>query len=170
MPKATGELHLLDLNINAFLSSLDKELTSILVKGTVEWVRTMDLAIPLWSGMSRGSLQKIAGLAGVSLFANPVPRAPNRRQAGELLEGDSELFTNNDNSGRYFMFWQSRVPHLVFNETNNANLVGFHLKSPGPYDALRRGQEAFFKTVNPLLRAIRPNVVPFIRVTRRNVR
>lgn len=34
------------------------------------------------------------------------------------------------------------VPHFLYNEHQNANLIGFHLKRPGPYNALPAAEHA----------------------------
>lgn len=166
MPRLTGSLLLLDLNINSALKELDKECKDILLEGAVEWVRTVSAIVPNWSGMSRASLKPIADLVGVPLFVTTVPGAPDRRLLG-AARGSAQL---NTTGFKYSFEWRSRVFHFVYNESNNANLVGFKLRNPGPYQSQRQAQQSFFKTVNDRLRDLQFVIGPHIRVTRSIIR
>lgn len=171
MPKITGFFAVPELLLDALLKDLDKQSREILLDGTTEWVRTVSAIVPNWSGMSRASLQPIAEKVGVSLFASPVGGAPNRVAEGRA-KGEATLHPI-DTGGRdfrYFFQWRSTVFHYVYNEFNNANLVGFHLRNPGPYHSMRQAEQSFFRTVNPRLRAIQFNVGAHIKVVRKQIR
>jgi hypothetical protein len=168
MPQITGQLAELRLDLDKMLRDLDRQFTDVLVKGTQEWVRTVAAIVPNWSGMSRASLQPIAELVGVAVFASPVAGAPNRVGEGRSLAIPPPKLVLGDN-GQYFFEWRSQVFHLVYNENNNANLVGFHLRNPGPYHSMEQAEEAFFRTVNPLLRAVRPDFDSNIKVIRHQI-
>lgn len=50
--------------------------------------------------------------------------------------------------GQYFFFYESKLPHLTYNEYHNANAekdptVFYRLTRPGPYNFQLRGQEVF---------------------------
>lgn len=166
MPKFTGEFALLSLDSKALLAALDEKLNEILVQGTREWVRTVAAILPNWSGESRASLKPIADLVDVPIFVTTVAGAPNRQGLGE-----SEGFGRLSNTGGVYSFeWRSQVFHLAFNELNNANQVGFHLRNPGPYQSQRQAQQSFFLTVNPLLRRLDPEIGRHLRVIRRIIR
>lgn len=168
MPRLTGRLGLVVLDVSALTASLDKELTQILVEGTVEWVRTVSAIIPNWSGESRASLQKIADLVDVPIFAGAVSGAPDRTQKG-FAEGEGDLILNDKGDGVYAFVWHSNVFHLAFNESNNANQYGFHLRNPGPYHSMRQAQQSFYKTVNPRLRALGFGIDKHLRIVRKVV-
>lgn len=165
MPKLTGSLGFVNLDIAAINASLDQKLTKILIEGTVEWVRTVSAIIPNWSGMSRASLRPIAELVNIPIFASAVAGAPDRTGEGEAA-GSGELHAG---PGQYFFSWKSNVFHLAYNEKNNANLVGFHLRNPGPYESMRQAQQSFYRTVNPKLRALDPELAKFIGVIRKSI-
>lgn len=164
MPKLTGTLNLVELDLAAALRDLDKQCTQILIDGTTEWVRTVAAIVPNWSGMSRASLKPIADLVGVPLFAGPVSGAPDRVAEG-TASGSAKL-TLGDN-GEYSFEWKSTVFHFVYNESHNANLVGFRLRNPGPYQSQKQAAESFFRTVNPRLRQIQGIVGQNIKVIRK---
>ena len=163
MPKLTGSLGLVELDIAAFEAALDQKLTKILVEGTAEWVRTVSAILPNWSGESRASLRPIADLVNIPIFASAVAGAPDRVSKGES-EGFGELHLG---PGQYFFEWRSQVFHLAYNELNDANAVGFHLRNPGPYQSQRQAEQSFFKTVNPLLRSLDPSLSRAIKVIRK---
>lgn len=166
MPKITASFAELKFDVRAAERALDKQCKDILIEGTREWVRTVAAIVPNWSGMSRASLKPIADLVDVPLFASNVAGAPNRVARGESL-GEAKLETRNF---RYFFFWRSRVFHFVYNESNNANAIGFRLRNPGPYHSMRQAQQSFFRTVNPALRDLQFAIGPHIRVIRKVVR
>jgi hypothetical protein len=166
MPKFTGSLALLHLDEATLLAALDEKLRKILIEGTVEWVRTVAAIIPNWSGQSRASLKPIADLVDVPIFVTTVPEAPNRQKEGEAL-GFGALIHE---QGIYAFEWRSNVFYLAYNEANDANLVGFHLHNPGPYESQRQAQQSFFRTINPKLRALDFNISSHVRVIRRIIR
>lgn len=168
MPKFTGSIGLANYNAKAARRALDKELTEILIEGTRAWVRTVAAIIPNWSGESRASLIKIADKVGVPIFVTVAKDAPDRRAQGETKgRGDFEI----TGRGVYNFFWESNVFHLAYNEFNDATLVGFHLKNPGPYHSQRQAKEAFFRTVDAKLRALNADnfVSPFIKVVSKRI-
>lgn len=166
MPRIVGTLAGLTLDLNSLLKELDGRCQSIVRSGAVEWVRTVAAIVPNWSGMSRASLKPIADLVGVPLFVTVVPGAPDRRAEGES-QGEAKFETDKN---IYVFEWRSTVFHFVYNESNNANLVGFHLRNPGPYQSQRQAAEAFFRTVNPQLRQLPFNVAKHTRITRYIIR
>lgn len=163
MPKFSGSLALATLDLQPLLASLDEKLKEILIEGTKEWVRTVSAILPNWSGESRASLRPIADLVGIPIFASAVQGAPDRVSLGQS-EGTGELITE---GGIYAFAWKSRVFHLAYNELNDANSVGFHLKNPGPYLSQRQAQQSFFATINPLLRSLDFGISENIKVIRK---
>ena len=164
MPKITGTLNLVGLDLAAALADLDRQCTAILLLGAREWTRTVVAIVPTWSGMSQASIQPIADLVGVPVFSQPVASAPDRQLDGRA-RGSATLVLGD--GGEYSFEWKSTVFHFIYNESNNANNVGFHLRNPGPYHSQRQASESFFRTVNPRLRAIQLNLGTHIKVIRK---
>lgn len=165
MPKLTGNFAALKLDLEGLMRDLDLQFRDILIEGTQEWVRTVSAIVPNWSGMSRASLQPLADLVGVPIFASAVSGAPNRVGEGRSLAIPEPKIVLGD-QGQYYFEWHTQVFHFIYNEFHNANLVGFHLRNPGPYHSMREAERAFFLTVNPQLRAVRPSFDSNIKVIR----
>lgn len=131
---------------------LEKEFGSILEDGTKAWVEEVKSIVPNWSGMSRASLAPIADKVGVPLFPlGPTESGiPNRVAQGQA-SGEAKL---QKGPREYFFEWKSTVFHFIYNESNNANNVGFRLRNPGPYHSQQRAARAFFGVVIPRLRKV----------------
>lgn len=155
----------LELDVNGAKKSLDKEFEEILMDAARAWVREVASIVPNWSGMSRASLQPIADLVDYPLFAGPVPGAPNRVSQGRA-EGYAELRIK---GGQFHFYWESSVFHYVFNENNNANNYGFHLRNPGPYHSVRRANKAFFEVLNRRLQNLTFEIGKHIKKRKRVV-
>ncbi len=166
MPKMTGQVTLVNLALDALLRDLDKEFTDILVTGTREWVRTVVSIVPSWSGMSRASLKPIADLVGEPVFSSPTSGAPDRQLQGEAL-GEGKL---NLGEGNIYSFtWKTSVFHFIYNESNNANLVGFHLRNPGPYHSRDAANQAFERAIQSRLRAVEIRFKAHIKIKRKKI-
>jgi hypothetical protein len=160
----------LKLDPAAALSALEDECSDILFEGTTEWVRTVAAILPNWSGMSRASLQPLADLVNVPIFAGSIGgRVPDRTAEGQAL-GSGTLDNGKTEKLVFFFSMESQVFHLAFNESHNANDVGFRLRNPGPYNSLRQAQESFFRTVNPRLRDVQFDIARSLSVIRIVVR
>jgi len=162
MPRITGEFVIPGAPKKA-ISDLQARCKAILREGTKAWVEKVKEIVPNWSGMSRASLKPIADMVNVPLFPLGPTEAgvPNRVAAGTAL-GDAKM---KNGPTEYFFEWRSQVFHFVYNESNNANNVGFRLRNPGPYESQRRAANAFFQVVNPELRKLGSDIS--IRVIRR---
>jgi hypothetical protein len=168
----TGEFKKVQLALDSLLNDLDVQCQQIIMDGARAWVQTVAGIVPNWSGMSRASLQPIADKVGISIFAAPVrPGVPNRVAEGRA-SGSATLHPQDDGGRdfKYFFEWKSTVFHFVYNESHNANLVGFHLLTPGPYNSMRQAEIAFFRLVTPRLRQVKINLGGNIKVIRRIIR
>lgn len=165
MPKMISTLIDIKLDVAGATRALEQEFHDILFEGTKAWVREVASIVPNWSGMSRASLKPIADLVDLPLFAGPVAGAPNRVQSG-LASGFAELRIKGFS---YHFYWESTVFHYVFNEYNNANKYGFHLRNPGPYYSMKKAETAFFNYVNPRLKKLKFNLGQNIKTHRRVV-
>lgn len=131
---------------------LDAELKAILKDGTKAWVEEVKDIVPNWSGMSRASLAPIADLVNVPLFPlGPTESGVPNRVADGKASGEAKLRYG---PREYYFEWKSTVFHFIYNESNNANNVGFRLRNPGPYQSQRRAAKAFFEVVIPRLRKV----------------
>lgn len=162
MPRITGEFVIPGAPKQA-IRDLRNRCKAILRAGTTAWVEEVKAIVPNWSGMSRASLKPIADLVNVPIFPLGPTEAgvPDRVGAGQAL-GDAKM---KNGPLEFFFEWRSQVFHFVYNESNNANNVGFRLRNPGPYESQRKAAKAFFEVVNPELRKLGSDIN--IRVIRR---
>jgi len=161
--RIVGSFALLSFQIGAARKALNDELNDIMMQATRAWVRTVVSIVPTWSGASQASIQPIANLVGVPVFSTPVAGAPDRR---DTSKGQAELSLEGP---RKFFRWNTSVFHFIYNENNNANLVGFHLRNPGPYRSQRRAKTAFDTVVKKRLSRMRSRITRHIKVTTRTV-
>lgn len=164
--KLTANLAIPTLDLKAAQHALDEEYKSILIEGVREWVMTVESIVPNWSGESRASLRALAEQVGIFVSASPVAGAPNRVAKGEA-EGEAKITTDHY---EYYFYWKSSVFHLIYNESNNANAVGFHLIQPGPYHSMAAAQSAFEKITNQRTRALKFKPSTYIKILRRIIR
>ncbi len=158
-----GSFALLSFDLPKARKALDDELNEIMREATRAWVRTVVSIVPTWSGASQSSIEPIAKLVGVPVFSSPVSGAPDRR---DTSKGQADL---NLQGPRKFFRWNTSVFHFIYNENNNANLVGFHLRNPGPYHSQRKAQAAFNAVMRKRLSRLRSRITRHIKVTTRTV-
>lgn len=151
MPRITGEFVIPGAPKQA-IGELRNTCKAILRAGTTAWVEEVKEIVPNWSGMSRASLKPIADFVNVPIFPLGPTEAgvPDRVSAGKAL-GEAKM---KNGPTEFFFEWKSQVFHFVYNESNNANNVGFRLRNPGPYESQRKAAKAFFEVVNPQLRKL----------------
>jgi hypothetical protein len=161
--RIVGTFALLSFDLGKARKALDDELNDIMLQATRAWVRTVVSIVPTWSGASQSSIEPIARLVGVPVFSSPVSGAPDRR---DTSKGQADF----DISGpKKFFRWNTSVFHFIYNENNNANLVGFHLRNPGPYHSQRKARTAFQSVVRQRLSRLRSRITRHIKVTTRTV-
>jgi len=135
---------------------MDRKLTTQLKKAATVWLNaTVLLAIPVWSGASRGTFLKLAReinfpltITGIKASAKGQiasgkggPRLGFQKSTGEVSLGKS--------AGVYTFSYGTSLFRLVFNEYQDGNAnkaaggVYSSLKEPGPYNFQKIGQDAF---------------------------
>lgn len=164
--KFEGELRLPGFDFEAAKRALDEECKQILVEGVKGWIEAVEAIVPNWSGESRASLRAIGNLVGVPIAAYPVRGAPDRVAKGES-EGSAKLETS---GFKYIFSWKSDVFHLAYNESNNANLVGFHLINPGPYHSQQIAMKAFDAITSRRLKNLKFKISTYFKVIREVLR
>ena len=149
--KFTPRFKDLRLNLRAYKAKLHERMTDTLAEAAQEWIRTAVFIIPVWSGASVATflplLSEIQN-ASLALTISPKSRAPNRVAYGR---GESQGAFVADSSGTYTFSYQTDLPHLIYNEFNNANAdpiaagLFAELITPGPYHFQERAAESFQK-------------------------
>lgn len=148
--KFKPRLRTLSINMAAYKQRLHEVLTKSLADATQEWIKTAVYIIPVWSGASVGTflplLEQVQG-ATLTLSPKPKPGAPNAVQLGKSLSEGT--FTADATSGKYTFSYSTDLPHLLYNEYNNANLdpvaagLFSRLINPGPYHFQEQANRRF---------------------------
>jgi hypothetical protein len=147
MPKFNGTFPGLKFNRQKYEVELKKILRQELILAAQTWIDVVLSLVPYWTGESQGSLgplaSKINRFVPVAIRDSSATASENRLSKGKA-QGKGEIRVN---GFRATMFWDSTVPHLIFNEQNNAPNPPFHLRFPTPYHFRDAAQVAFFQQV-----------------------
>jgi hypothetical protein len=113
-----------------------------LAKAIFEYIVTVQTIIPVWTGASQTTFTDLARLIGAPLVVTASGTAASRpnlvakNQAKAKADSGADLKIGN---GVFSFSYFTSLPHLVYNEYNNANTdrppeLFSQLKNPGPYD------------------------------------
>ncbi|CAL1125571.1 unnamed protein product [Cladocopium goreaui] len=127
------------INLTKYRKQLQTELGEALAEATFRWLSETADKIPVYSGASKATFIPLANEISLQLAIAPIVRS--RIPLG-LAHGDGEIITD-PVSGRFTFTYYTDLFYLVYNEYHNANLVGFHLRNPGPYRFQEAGRKAF---------------------------
>jgi len=124
------------LDIEAMQRAIAADISDRIQRAAIEYVSTAVSIIPVYSGASQATFTAIADALNLPLTISP--RVNSRTDLGvNNSTGDLDL------DGPVFSFeYTTELPHLVFNESNNANDFGFNLTNPGPYNFVARATAA----------------------------
>jgi len=136
------------LNLAAYRATAHEGLVDTLTQAAFEWVTTATSKIPVWSGASWATFLHVSREIGFQLAITPKSNAPRRVSLG-LSNSAGELETDSA-TGRYFLHYSTKLPHLVWNEFHNANIdpdpgLLSQLIDPGPYHFQEAAKEAFMR-------------------------
>ena len=131
----------------SYLSEVNQHFAQLTQQAAHQWLRSVLMSplgsigpIPVWSGASAATFTELAAAVAFPLGIVPSSTAPNRISFG-TRHGRGGIITEPGKSFRFF--YETSLGHLIYNEFNNANLVGFHLKHPGPYFFQQKGRDEF---------------------------
>lgn len=171
--KLTGTLQGLSIDTSGLFKDLDTQLKLILKSGIQAWLTKALSIIPVYSGASRGTLQKLGDKIGYTITVFPVVaidskgklrHIENRSDEGRAAS-QAEIIQEFPNYGFFWSTSFDNGKHLQYNEIANANLVGFHLKQPGPYNFIAQAEEAFKNDVLAGMKALRFNFQKYVKMT-----
>lgn len=151
------------LDLTAYKAALDRELGQALRDAARTYLETVLAIIPIWSGASVGTFTELAAAIQYPLSITPAPGISSRITLG-ASQGEGEV--KNNGRGRHEFLYSTSLPHLVYNEYNNANQspdpgLFSQLINPGPYFFQAQAESV----VSAELRATDiPDIEPFIRI------
>jgi hypothetical protein len=159
-----GKLSTPVFDLVKYRAALEKAAREVLSRAMFEYVITVQNIVPVWSGASHATLTQLAGLVGMPLAIQPSATAFNGVGYGQS-RGDAKLVSAN---GEYGFTFETTLPHLIYNEYNNANTnpdpgLKSQLLNPGPYHFQRATKEA----VTIILRDFE---LPDLKISRKRVR
>lgn len=142
MPKMTSELVGIDLDLAAEQQRIRNRMGQAIRTGARRWVAATAGKVPVFSGMARASLFKIAELANTTIVVSPL-KAPSRIPLGQAL-GTAEI----QDRGPLFQFTvRVAVPHYVIQETESTRPKGSPKAPFRSFDAGLRAFQLFAATV-----------------------
>ena len=145
--RVQARLREIKFDLAAYKRKLDRHMTDRIMEAAREWLKAIHTrvfasgGIRVWSTASIETFRELASKVAFSYTSSRAAGAPNRGADGRA-ESEGELITDKGR-GRYRFRYGTTLFHLVYNEFNNANLVGFNLRNPGPYSFTEVGRAAF---------------------------
>lgn len=120
-------------SLTSYRRALDRAITETLSRAAFEYIVSAVEQIPVWSGASRATFTQLASIISAPLSINPVVQSGVSRGASQ---GSGGLEVRD---GRGSFVYQTTLPHLVFNESNDGNSTRGPgqfgtLRTPGPYN------------------------------------
>jgi hypothetical protein len=156
------------IDVAAYRKEFELKAKETMSLAILSYLDTAQNVIPVWSGASIASFKKLAGLISAPLIINPSdsvsdrPGVNARRQSEAVSRSDARTVVT---STAYGFSFETDLPHLVYNENNNANvnpdptLFGV-LLNPGPYGFTVKAKEA---VIDVLARFDPPDILKFIK-------
>jgi len=164
----TGQFAAPRLDVARYRATLVRAMQDTIKQAVEHWLSAVLVRIPVWSGASFATFEKLATSAGFT-FNSPTPVAASREWQGRNQSRGSVAV--DQPPGHFTFTYHTSLPWLLWNEYHNANedpdptLID-KLRKPGPYEFQAKGLMAFLnfaKTVDL------PSVAPSITVTKINV-
>lgn len=137
------------IDVATFERRVNAVFSKAISEATFQYLVTISGVIPVWSGASIGTFASLASEIGFHLDVAPAGSAPESRFGLGKAAGTGEVIVGS--GGQYSFSYSTDLRHLVFNEYNDANAVGFHLIRPGPYDFQGKGTDAVKKVFDAVL-------------------
>jgi hypothetical protein len=133
--KFNGIFNGVDFDLDAYVIGLNDHLNFHLREGAKHWLQAVTGRVPLWSGMARASLFKIAQLVNSTVVLSPL-KAKSRVPQGKEL-GTGQIVSQFPN---YRFEVSVAVPHYVIQEFRSTRPRG----SPSaPWRSFDAGLVAF---------------------------
>lgn len=107
------------VDMAGFKAALKAELAAAITRAAFEYVQTVADAVPSWSGASRATLMHLAARAGTNVEIQISNTAPNRVSLG-LANSTGEIKLDEADGGKVSFTYSTTLPHLIWNEFNNA--------------------------------------------------
>lgn len=144
MFKIRAKLQAPSFNYTIYVTQLESRARDLLSRAMLEYITTFQQIVPVWSGASHATLTRLAQLISAPLAITPSPTSFFDGKGYGSSRGDAYY---DDSGGEYVFTFETNLPHLVYNEFNDANsnpdpgLRG-KLLQPGPYNFIGQTNQA----------------------------
>ncbi len=169
--KMNFQYTLSDLQIGKYKMKVNAYMKEALAQGVQTWLNAALSIIPVWSGASHGTFQKLAHKLGAEIPAI-IRRDEGLGQGPEAGAAKSSAKVTIFDFA-YVAEYGTDLWHLVYNEYNNANAnpiegrLFSRLKKPGPYHFQQMAGAAFMLFAKTLSL---PSPWKSLKITRRMVK
>lgn len=123
----------IDFNLRTYLAEFEESMKMQLEEAASRWLAAATGRIPLWSGMARASLAKVAELTNGRIVLSPL-RGKSRVPEGRNL-GTAEIVASGTN---FYFEVSTSVIHFIIQENRNVGK-----SRSAPWGAFAAGQAAF---------------------------
>lgn len=132
----------LEIDVQKYRKALQDSVEVQMRQAARAWLRVLlrPGLIPIWTGTSRGVFIPLGAYLRVKTTISPLVYRKNQGPAFGAAESDYS-FTRS--GGKHTFRFSHSVGRLTYNAQFNANLVGFRLKTPGPYKAFEQATDAW---------------------------
>ena len=155
--KFTAQFSVPRIDVSAYRNALDRHMKEAISQALLIWLEAVLAEIPVWSGASRATFQKLAGAVGYSLPVAPV--AVNAAhglftsridRTGMGQASSAGEMVADKKTGEYTFTYSTTLPWLIWNEYHNANVdpdptLFYRLIKEGPYNFQAIGARAFLR-------------------------
>jgi hypothetical protein len=147
MIQLKGFLAHLTLDPQRYTKTLDKYMEVQMRQAAREWLRAVIQKVPVWTGMSRGSLKPLGAFLRVAIPISPVEF---RKGMGPEAGARRSTFFFGRKNTKYKFYFNENVLHYTMNEFFNVN-PPIHLIHPGQWHSFEAGEDAFEAYVKDVL-------------------
>lgn len=139
MIQFTGRLYTMQFDAEGFKKSLQEAIAVQMRQAARAWLRAVIPAVPVYTGMARGSLQPLGRILRVAVPISPIAFRRGKSPAEGATQSSFEFYNN----GSVWTFsWSTDVLHYTINEYNNMSGV-LPLRHPTPWKSIEKGNIAF---------------------------
>jgi hypothetical protein len=161
-----GHFDRVEVRRNALSQAMQDAVATQLRQAMREFIRAVLQRVPVYTGMSRGSLRPMARVLRVAIPINPHPRAGYyKNKTPEAGERQSHFEFDHTGLNQSVTF-RVDVAHYLINEFYTGLRGQENLIHPTPWKSFEAGREAFHAYLRANLMRRLPNVASYITRTR----
>lgn len=154
MLRIKSRLSTFELDPQRYAKSLDEAISTQQRQAARAWLRAVIEKVPVWTGMSRGSLKPLGAYLRVAVPISPVAQ---RSGMGPTAGAQQSSFSFTRTGTSWTFAFTEEVAHFLINDAFDVSAY-IRLRTPGPYNAFKAGEEAYEAYIAEFLQKRLPNV------------